>query len=325
MAETVSLKEKIKKIEKKYGYQITMGNSDTKLRKHFSSGSLVVDELTGINGYPMQAIIEIFGQPSTGKTTMALHAIKEMQNVSKKKTVFFDIERTLNLEYAKQVGVNIDELIVLKPKNAEETFDLISDFLKTNEINLIVVDSVAALLPEIEEKSQMTDNTIGLQARIMSKALRKINHLLNDTNSTIIFINQMREKIKLFFGNPETTTGGNALKFYASLRIELRKKNKIIINKENRGITVGVKIVKNKLHQPFQTGIISILFGSGISKEREIIELATENKIIIQKGSWYLYEKKKLGLGLENSVNTLKQNIKLLEEIKTKILFKNKN
>ena len=318
----ISLEDKIKQIEKKYGYKMPLGQETFKGNKHFSSGSIIIDRLTGIGGYPTKAIVEIFGQPSTGKTTLALYAIKELQNNSTKKVVFFDIERTLNLDYAKTIGVNIDHLMVLKPKNAEETFDLIGDFLKTEEVNLIVVDSVAALLPEIEERSQMTDNTIGLQARIMSKALRKINYLLSETNSTIIFINQMREKIKLFFGNPETTTGGNALKFYASLRIELKRKGKVLINKESKGINVGVKIVKNKLSKPFQVGEISILFGEGISQAREIMQLGIEKGIIHQKGNSYQYEKNKLGVGLEKSIIFLGKNNKLLDEIKNKLLSK---
>lgn len=320
MKEDVSLKDKLKKIEKKYGCKVPLGEENIKTPRSFSSGSLVIDQLTGIDGYPTQAIVEIFGQPSTGKTTLALHAIKEIQAKSNKKVVFFDIERTLNLQYAQTIGVQVANLIVLKPKSAEETFDLIGDFLKTEEVNLIVVDSVAALLPESEEKSQMTDNTIGLQARIMSKALRKINYLLNETNSTIIFINQMREKIKIFFGNPETTTGGNALKFYASLRIELRKKSKLTINKEDKGVVVGVKIIKNKLSKPFQIGLISILFGEGISQVREIIELALAKAIITRKGNWYWYENEKLAIGLEKTINFLKANLNLLDRIKKRLV-----
>ena len=320
MKEDISLKEKIKQIEKKYGCKVNLGCEQFEKQKYFSSGSFIIDQLTGINGYPMQKIIEIFGQPSTGKTTLALHAIKEFQELTKKRAVFFDIERTLNLDYAQVIGVKVKDLVVLKPKNAEETFDLIGDFLKTEEFNLIVIDSVAALLPETEEKSQMTENTIGLQARIMSKALRKINYLLNKTDSTIIFINQMREKIKLFFGNPETTTGGNALKFYASLRIELRKKSKLTINKESGGISVAVKIVKNKLAKPFQTGIVPIVFGKGIFKIREVTELAIEKKIITKKGSWCWYEKNKLGMGLEKSIDFLKKNTEMFNEIKNKLM-----
>ncbi len=314
-----SLKKKIKEIEKKYGYKINPEGVTVQKPQTFSSGSMIIDHLTGIDGYPTKTMIEIFGQPSTGKTTLALYAIKELQKLSNKKTVFFDLERTLNVEYAKKIGVSIKDLIVLKPKNAEETFDLIIDFLKTKEFHLIVVDSVAALLPKAEEKSQMEDNTIGLQARIMSKALRKINYLLSETNATIIFINQIREKVKLFFGNPEITTGGNALKFYASLRIELRRRGKITVGKEDEGILVAVKITKNKLSKPFQSGLISIFFGKGLSKIAEVVEIATKEKIFNQRGPWFWYQQQKLGIGVENTKQFLEKNEKLLNEIISKI------
>ncbi len=315
----LSLTEKLKLLKNTSGYSIIFDQKKVIKNSFFSSGSLIIDRLTGINGYPIKGIIEIFGQPSTGKTTLALHAISEFQKLNQKKTIFFDLERTLNFEYAQKIGVNIDNLIILNPKNAEETFDLIIDFLKTKEVCLIVLDSVAALLPETEENNSMSDNTIGLQARIMSKALRKINYLLSETNSSIIFINQIREKINTFFSNPEITTGGNALKFYSSLRIQLRHKGKIVIKNENKGINVGVKIIKNKRAKPFEQGIISIFFNKGINKMQEILELAVFQKIVLQKGAWYFFKDVKLGIGREKALEFLLQNPKILEKIKTTI------
>lgn len=315
-ATKLSLQTKLKEIA-------NSNNCEMIMQKHhivsFSSGSIIIDQLTNIGGYPRISIIEIFGQPSTGKTTLALHAIREMQQISKKKIIFFDLERTLNLEYAEKIGINIKNFIILRPKNAEDTFDLMIDFLKTKEVDLIVLDSVAALLPEIEKESSMVDNTIGLQARIMSKALRKINYLLSETQATIIFINQIREKIKMFFGNPETTTGGNALKFYASLRIELRRKNKILKNKEVSGICVSVNIVKNKLAQPFKKGLITINFGKGICKFEEILILGLAKNLITQKGNWFFFDGFKIGMGKTNAIQFLIQNQKTTNKIEKKI------
>lgn len=270
--------------------------------KVFSTGSFLLDRITGIGGYPQKRIIEIYGQPSTGKTTLAIYAIKSIQSVlPEKKIVYLDIERTLNLEYVKKCGVKAENLVMLRPKNAEETFNLIIDFLKTNLISLIIVDSVAALLPQKEEGNKMENDTIGLQARLMSKALRKINYLLSERSATIIFINQTREKIKKFFGTPETTSGGNALKFYASLRIQLRRGS--TTNSKKIGFITHAKIIKNKLAPPFQTCELEFIYNHGIRKEWEIIKLGLEEKIITKKGNWFWYNEYRLGLGYEQVSN----------------------
>ncbi len=270
----------------------------------FSTGSLLLDRITGIGGYPQKRIIEIYGQPSTGKTTLAIYAIKSIQTVfPTKKVVFLDVERTLNLEYVKQCGVKTTDLILLRPKNAEETFNLIVDFLKTNLISLIIVDSVAALLPQKEEGNKMENDTIGLQARLMSKALRKINYLLSAKTATIIFINQTREKIKKFFGNPEITSGGNALRFYASLRIQLRRISST--NSKKSSFLTQAKVVKNKLAPPFQICELEFLYNHGIKQEWEIIKLGLEQKIITKKGNWFWYNEYRLGLGYEQVLSFL--------------------
>lgn len=308
----------IKNIKKKKRKNAILNLEENKI-KNFSTGSLIIDSLTNSNGYPFNRITEIFGQPSTGKTTLALLAIKEIQKISKKKIIFFDIERTLNLDYVDKLGINLKQLIVLRPKNAEETFDLMISFLETKEVSLIILDSVAALLPQSEEEHNMESQTIGLQARIMSKALRKINHLLTEVEANIIFTNQIREKIKTFFGNPEITSGGNALKFYASLRIELRWKEKIIENKKEVGNVIKVKIVKNKLGIPFKIDYISIFFNEGIRLEHEVFELSLKNELIKKKGNYFWYNDIKLGLGLLKTKKFLQKNIKILNELKNKL------
>ncbi len=283
----------------------------------FSSGSLILDQLTMIGGLPKQRIIEIFGQPSTGKTTLAIYAIKALQAANKnQQMVFLDIERTLNADYAEKCGVNLTRLIILQPKNAEETFNLIIEFLQTKLIGLIIVDSVAALLPEKEQDNKMEDNTIGLQARIMSKAMRKINYLLTENNATIIFINQIREKINKFFGNPEITSGGNALKFYASLRIQLKRKGLFNENGETKGFVSKIKIVKNKLGKPYQENELTFFYNKGLCFELEMIQLGVEKRIIIKKGNWFWYNNIKLGLGYKQTINFLSEKL----EIKNKIL-----
>lgn len=319
MKKNLSLNAKLADLSKKKDYKLIYEKEKEENLPVFSSGSLIIDSLTGFNGYPTNSIIEIFGHPSTGKTTLALHAIKSLQN-KQKKIVFFDVERTLNLNYAEKIGVNLANLVVLRPKNAEETFDLIIDLLETDEIALVIIDSVAALLPEAEKKNTMSENTIGLQARIMSKALRKINFLLTDKHASIIFINQIREKIKMFFGNPETTTGGNALKFYASLRLQLKPKGKIVDQQNQQvGIKIEVKIVKNKFFSPFTTGLISIFFGKGILFYDELFELAVNKKLIFQHGSWYYYQDQKLAQGKTNTLLFLQKNFKITKLLQEKL------
>ena len=281
----------------------------------FSTGSLLLDQITGIGGYPQKRIIEIYGQPSTGKTTLAIYAVRSIQTtLPTKKVVFLDVERTLNVDYAKKCGVVSENLIVLRPKNAEETFNLIVDFLKTDLISLIVVDSVAALLPQKEEDNKMENDTIGLQARLMSKALRKINYLLSEKAATIIFINQTREKIKKFFGTPEITSGGNALKFYASLRIQLRRGN-IGTNLKTSGFLTHAKTVKNKLGAPFKTCELEFFYNYGIRQEWEIIKLGLEQKIITKKGNWFWYNNRRLGLGYEQVANFFLKEPNLKQDI----------
>ena len=281
-----------------------------------STGSLILNDLTGIGGYPQNRIVEIFGQLSTGKTTLTIYAIKAIQNkIKTKQIVFLDVERTLNPDYAAKCGVDLKRLLIIQPKNAEETFNLVIDFLKTNLIALIIIDSVAALLPQREKSDKMEDNTIGLQARLMSKAMRKINYLLTEHNANIIFVNQIREKINKFFGNPETTAGGNALKFYATLRIQLKRKGKLVINQKEVGFITKVRIIKNKVAMPFTEGEIEFFYDRGISQERELIQLATAKKIINKNGDWFWYNQIKLGLGIEQAITFCKNNPKIQREI----------
>jgi len=280
------IKNAIDQIEKKFGKESVMllgkkENIDTDV---FSSGSIVIDDLLGIGGYPKGRVIEIYGPESSGKTTITLHAIAEVQKAGGI-AAFVDAEHAIDPVYAKKLGVDIDNLILSQPDSGEQALEIVDTLAKTGSIDLIVVDSVAALVPEAELNGEMKDQTIGAQARLMSKALRKITGSLNKNKTTILFINQIREKIGVMFGSPITTPGGRALKFYSSVRMEVRRISSVASGSEITGNNIKVKIVKNKLAPPFKIGTTEIIFSHGISKESEVIDFAEEMGIIQKKGS----------------------------------------
>ncbi len=314
------IKSTIQIIEKRFGKESIMflGQTDKTEVSTFSSGSVALDYILGINGYPKGRIIEIFGPESSGKTTLALHAIAEIQKLGGI-AAYIDAEHSVDPIYSKNLGVNIDNLILSQPDSGEQALEIVDILTKSGHIDLIVVDSVAALVPEVELQGEMKDQTIGAQARLMSKALRKITGSLNKNKTTIIFINQVREKIGVMFGSPEITTGGRALKFYSSIRIDVRRISSIGSGDDISGNVIKMKIVKNKLAAPFKSATTEIIFSKGISKVSEIIELAEENKIIDKKGSWYSYEGENIAQGKQNLKLLLENSKELYEAIFTKV------
>ncbi len=318
--------ETINTLEKQFGKEaiMLMGQKSQQDNDVFPSGSLIIDKILGIGGYPRGRIIEIFGPESSGKTTIALHAISEIQKLGGI-CAFIDAEHAIDPEYAKRLGVDIDNLILSQPDSGEQALEIVDTLIKTKAIDLIIVDSVAALVPEVELNGEMRENTIGAQARLMSKALRKITSSLNKTNTTLFFINQIREKITSMYGNPETTSGGRALKFYASIRLEVRKISQLgtINNQEIFGNNIRLKVVKNKLSPPFKVGVTEIIFAYGICKYGELIDLASEAKILEKNGSWYKYENVNLAQGKSNMRLLLKNDQKLFQKIYDQIIIKN--
>ena len=316
----LALQDALKMIQKQYGQGSIMklGERASVTVDAISSGSLVLDKALGIGGYPKGRIIEIYGPESSGKTTFALHAIAEVQKKGGK-AAFIDAEHAIDPSYAKNLGVNIDELILSQPDSGEQAMEIAEILIKSDAVDLIVVDSVAALVPQVELDGEMSDQTVGVQARLMSKALRKLAGALNKKECTIIFINQLREKVGVFYGNPETTTGGRALKFYASVRLEIRKGEAIKINNELMGNAVNIKVVKNKVAPPFKVASVDIIYGQGISKEGEIIDLASEFDIVRKSGSWYEYDGVKIAQGREAAKQWLKNNPEEKEKISDKV------
>lgn len=310
------LEETLKTIQKQFGQGSIMklGDRPEIQIDSVSSGSLALDYALGIGGYPRGRIVEIYGPESSGKTTVALHAIAEAQKAGGR-AAFIDAEHAIDPGYAKKLGVNIDELILSQPDSGEQAMEIADLLIKSNAINLIVVDSVAALVPQAELEGEMTDSQMGLQARLMSKALRKIAGNLNRTNCTIIFINQLREKVGIMFGNPETTPGGRALKFYSSIRLEVRRSEAIKQGTDIVGNVVNIKVVKNKVAPPFKTAQVEIMYGEGISKEAEILELAVNFDIIKKSGAWYDYNGERIGQGKDNVKKYLKDNPLIFQEI----------
>ncbi|MDD3383323.1 MAG: recombinase RecA [Bacilli bacterium] len=310
------LEETLKTIQKQFGQGSIMklGDRSEIQVDSVSSGSLALDYALGIGGYPRGRIVEIYGPESSGKTTVALHAIAEAQKAGGR-AAFIDAEHAVDPGYAKRLGVNIDELILSQPDSGEQAMEIADLLIKSNAINLIVVDSVAALVPQAELEGEMMDSQMGLQARLMSKALRKIAGNLNRTNCTIIFINQLREKVGIMFGNPETTPGGRALKFYSSIRLEVRRSEAIKQGTDIVGNVVNIKVVKNKVAPPFKTAQVEIMYGEGISKTAEILELAVNFDIIKKSGAWYDYNGERIGQGKENVKKYLKDNPLIFQEI----------
>ena len=287
----------------------------------FGSGSIALDDALG-GGYAKGRIVEIYGPESSGKTTLTLHAIAEVQKAGGT-AAFIDAEHALDPEYARKIGVNIEELIISQPDYGEQALEIVDALVRSGAVDLIVVDSVAALTPKAEIEGNMGDSFMGLQARLMSQALRKITGVINKSNSTVIFINQIRMKIGVMFGSPETTTGGNALKFYASQRLDIRRKEKIESgtgdDKEATGNHVKVKVVKNKIAPPFREVEMDVLFNEGISLAGEVVDIGSERGIIKKAGAFYSYGETRLGQGRENSIKFLKENPELYKEIETAV------
>ncbi len=283
-----------------------------------SSGSLSLDLALGVGGYPKGRIIEIFGPESSGKTTFALHAIAEVQKAGGR-AAFIDAEHALDPVYAKNLGVNINELLLSQPDTGEQALEICEALVRSNAINIVVIDSVAALVPQAEIDGEMGDSHVGLQARLMSQALRKLSGTINKTKTIAIFINQLREKVGVMFGNPETTPGGRALKFYSSVRLDVRRSESIKVGDSIIGNKTTIKVVKNKVAPPFKVATVDIMYGEGVSKEGEIIDLGTDAGILEKTGAWFSYNGEKLGQGKENVKLLLKENTKLRDEIEKKI------
>ncbi len=315
-----TLDQVLANIEKQFGKGSVMKLGDNEHREIdvIPSGSLSLDICLGIGGYPKGRIIEIYGPESSGKTTFALHAIAEAQKLGGR-AAFIDAEHSLDPQYASKLGVNINELLLSQPDNGEQALEICEALVRSGAISIIVIDSVAALVPQAEIEGEMGDSHVGLQARLMSQALRKLSGVINKTNTICIFINQLREKVGVMFGNPETTPGGRALKFYASVRLEIRRSEQIKDGTDIIGNKTSIKVVKNKMAPPFKSCVVDIMYGEGVSYEGEIVDLASEANILEKSGSWYAYKGEKLGQGKENVKEILKTNTKLKMELEKQV------
>ena len=311
-----ALNDAIKQIEKQFGKGSVMKLGDRAAVDVavIPTGSLTLDMALGIGGYPKGRIIEIYGPESSGKTTLTLHAIAEVQKQGGT-AAFIDAEHAIDPVYAKNLGVNIDELILSQPDSGEQGLEIAETLVRSGAIDLVVVDSVAALVPQVELDGEMADQQMGLQARLMSKALRKLSGVMNKTDCTIIFINQLREKIGVMFGNPETTTGGRALKFYSSVRVDIRRSEVIKNGTEIVGNKVNIKVVKNKVAPPFKSTQVDIIYGKGISRDGEVLDLAVDKDIVDKSGAWYAYKGEKIGQGRENAKRYLVEHPDIMNEI----------
>ncbi|MDC3156103.1 recombinase RecA [bacterium] len=316
-----ALKLTLDKLDKTYGKGtvMKMGDSPDENVESISSGSISLDIALGVGGYPKGRVIEIYGPESSGKTTLTLHAIAECQK-NGGIAAFIDAEHAFDRFYAEKLGVDIENLIISQPDHGEQALEITDNLIRSGAIDMVVIDSVAALTPKSEIEGEMGDSKMGLHARLMSQALRKLTASISKTNCTVVFINQLREKIGIMFGNPETTTGGNALKFYASIRLDIRRSTQI---KNSDGVVMGnktrVKIVKNKVAPPFKLAEFDIMYGEGISKIGEIIDLGVNAEIIDKSGSWFSYEGTKLGQGRDAVKNLLKDNPELMQTIESKL------
>ena len=320
-AKLKALKLTLDKLDKAYGKGTVMKLSDTPIQDvdAIPSGSLGLDIALGIGGYPRGRVVEIYGPESSGKTTLTLHAIAEAQKAGGI-AAFIDAEHAFDRFYAEKLGIDLDNLIISQPDHGEQALEIADNLVRSGALDIVVIDSVAALTPKSEIEGEMGDSKMGLQARLMSQALRKLTGSINKTNCTMIFINQLREKIGVMFGNPETTTGGNALKFYASVRLDIRRSTQI---KESDGNVAGnktrVKVVKNKVAPPFKTAEFDIMYGEGVSKVGEILDLAVELDIIKKSGSWFSYDETKLGQGRDAVKLLIKDNPELMDELEAKV------
>ena len=317
-----ALKLTLDKLDKTYGKGSVMKLGDQTIEKveSISSGSIGLDIALGVGGYPKGRVVEIYGPESSGKTTLTLHAIAECQKAGGI-AAFIDAEHAFDRFYAEKLGVDLGELVISQPDNGEQALEIADNLIRSGAVDALVIDSVAALTPKSEIEGEMGDSKMGLHARLMSQALRKLTGSISKTNCTVFFINQLREKIGVMFGNPETTTGGNALKFYASVRIDIRRSTQL---KDTEGGVLGnktrVKIVKNKVAPPFKTAEFDIMYGEGISKIGEILDIGVEKDIIEKSGSWFSYGGSKLGQGRDSVKSILKDNPELLEELEQKIV-----
>lgn len=311
----------ITQIEKSYGKGSVMKLGDSRTNMNIETvptGSLSLDIALGLGGVPKGRVIEVYGPESSGKTTVALHMVAEVQKQGGI-AGFIDAEHALDPVYAKNIGVNIDELYISQPDNGEQALEITETMVRSGAVDIVIVDSVAALVPKAEIDGEMGDSHMGLQARLMSQGLRKLTAVISKTNCTVIFINQLREKIGVMFGNPETTTGGRALKFYASVRLDVRRVETLKQGGEMIGNRVRVKVVKNKIAPPFKEAEFDIMFGKGISKEGDILDLAAKENIIEKSGAWYAYNGAKIGQGRENAKNYLRENPEVCGEVEQKV------
>ena len=307
-------------IEKQFGKGAIMklGEQEKMEIEVVPSGSISLDIALGVGGYPKGRIIEIYGPESSGKTTFALHAIAEVQRQGGR-AAFIDAEHSLDPVYASNLGVNINDLLLSQPDTGEQALEICDALVKSEAVSIIVIDSVAALVPQAEIDGEMGDSHVGLQARLMSQALRKLSGSINKTNTIVIFINQLREKVGVMFGNPETTPGGKALKYYASVRLDIRRGEQIKQGSDVIGNKTNIKVVKNKVAPPFKTAVVDIMYGEGISKEGELIDLSSDANIMEKSGAWYSYNGEKVGQGKENVKLFLKNNDKICKEIEKKV------
>ena len=323
-----ALEQVLADIEKQFGKGAIMklGERGVNNIDVVSSGSLMLDNALGVGGYPKGRIIEIFGPESSGKTTIALHAIAEVQKTGGR-AAFIDAEHALDPVYAKKLGVDTDNLLLSQPDTGEQALEIVEALVRSGAMSIIVIDSVAALVPQAEIEGEMGDSHVGLQARLMSQALRKLGGVINKTNTICIFINQLREKVGIMFGNPETTPGGRALKFYSSVRLDVRRGEQIKVNGDVLGNKTVIKVVKNKVAPPFKVAMVDIMYGEGVSREGELIDIGAELDIIEKSGAWYSYNGEKIGQGKENAKIFLKNNPEIYKEINNKVrekLFNNK-
>lgn len=315
-----ALEQVLADIEKQFGKGSIMklGEQEEMDIEVSRSGSLTLDIALGVGGYPKGRIIEIYGPESSGKTTFALHAIAEVQKDGGR-AAFIDAEHSLDPVYASNLGVDIDELLLSQPDTGEQALEICDALVKSEAVSIIVIDSVAALVPQAEIDGEMGDSHVGLQARLMSQALRKLSGSINKTNTIVIFINQLREKVGVMFGNPETTPGGKALKYYSSVRLDIRRGEQIKQGSDVIGNRTNIKVVKNKVAPPFKTASVDIMYGEGVSHEGELVDLASEAGIIDKSGAWYSYQDNKIGQGKENVKMLFKNNPTLMEEIEQKV------